>query len=473
MADSASFDDNVIFPGPSFHVDLSSLDARHPVHYSRRLLIFRCESSAQRDAQLAALKTGLQALVQRCPILGGLIVPLSPEVTNDTNSDWRTIVPDRGIELVVRDLRTAIPSYTELEAAGFPAINLSFDLLVPVPQGLSNDRPFAACKLQFSAIQGGTILTFSMSHSVADGSGTNELLRVLSEETQLAQKDANSVQAVEVATRMGEDRSLLRNITSEVSFKIEDHPAYRWPPTPPSSPHPERTPPHPFSAPSPETQFLLRISPTSLAQLKADATLPGAPPISTHDALAALIWRTVLLIRSQRSPSAHEIPPSTPVSVFMPSDARRHLGLPQSYIGNAVYQLMAQIELGILISPAGLRHAASAIRRAITSVNSGLVASYMTKLKEKWIDWEFMNGTTDTTSVAMGTDWTSGSMYEEDWGKAFGRVVRFRYPGVEGGAFCAILPKLPDGSAEVTMGALPEEEKILMGEEGFGKYIKA
>ncbi|MCJ1485453.1 hypothetical protein MMC06_005627, partial [Schaereria dolodes] len=187
MAESSFFDDIVLIPGPSFHIDLSALDARHPVHYSRRLLIFRCASSAQRDAQLAAFKTALQALVFRCPILGGIIVPLPSDVASDGQQDWRTIVPDEGIELIVRDLRTKIASFEELEAAEFPILQLPYDLLMPIPQDLGNDRPFAACKMQFSTIDGGTILTFAISHSVADGTGTNELMRVLSEETRFAQ----------------------------------------------------------------------------------------------------------------------------------------------------------------------------------------------------------------------------------------------------------------------------------------------
>jgi len=148
-------------------------------------------------------------------------------------------------------------------------------------------------------------------------------------------------------TRLAQDRSALRNIQSDLSFKIEDHPAYRW--APPANA--EQAPPHPFEATAAETSVLLRISSASLAKLKADATLPGAPPISTHDALSALIWRTAPLIRSRRSAPAQEIPHSTIRSIFMPSDARRHLNLPQSYIGNAVYQLTANLGLGTLFSP--------------------------------------------------------------------------------------------------------------------------
>jgi hypothetical protein len=465
MANSSFADHTVLFSGPSFHVDLSGLDARHPVHYSQRLLIFRCSSSAQREAQLAAFKVGLQALVERCPLLGGIVVPLPSDEARGGKDDWRTIVPDKGMELVVRDLRTKIPSFQKLEAANFPSQMLPYDLVMPIPQAMSNDRPFAACKMQFSAIEGGTILTWSMTHSLADGSGNNELMRILSDETRLAQEHYSEDVTKEArSTGIGLDRSVMLNLKSELPFNIEDHPAYML-----QKPI-EQPPPHPFQATGPETELILRISPASLAQLKSDATTPGAPPISTHDALTALVWRTVILIRSRRSASAREVPASTLASMYMPSDARRHLNLPQSYVANVVYQLTASLDLGTLLSPTGLQHAASAIRRAITAVNPVIVSSLLAKTNETWLDWQFMNNYA-TTGAAMGTEWTSGVLYSRDWGEGFGPLVAYRSPGVVGQGSCWVLPKLPDGSAEVCVAIMPEEEVVLRGVEGFGKYI--
>lgn len=463
MANSSFFKNtNVLISGPSFHIDLAALDARHPVHYSRRLLLFRCASAAQRDAQLAALKTGLQALVSQCPILGGTIVSLPPDAAKDGKEDWRTVVHGQGIELIVRDLSQVMVSFKELESAKFPAEDLPYDLLVPVPQDLGNDRPFAACKVQFSAIAGGTILTFSMSHSVADGSATNEMMRILSSETRIAHEhQSDKVRSMTATTKLGLDRSILRNITGTIPFNISDHPAYMSSP----STAPNQTS-HPFAATSPEVPVLLHIPAASLAQLKTDATPSAAPPISTHDALGALIWRSVLLIRSRR---AQAIPASTIGRIFMPSDVRRHLNLPASYIGNAVYQLTAAVDIETLLSSSGLQAAASAIRLAIMAVKPDLVASYMAELKERWVDWGFMIGTS-TVGVAMGTDWTSGVLYSGDWGEAFGPLVRYRYPG-EGGAGNCILPKLPDGSAEVIIGVMPNEVEVLRGDECFGKYL--
>jgi hypothetical protein len=467
MTEQFFMDHSVLIPGPSFRIDLAPLDALHPVHYSRRLLIFRCDSSAQRAAQLAALKIGLQDLVSRCPILGGIISPLPPDEAHDVQEDWRTILPGQGLELVVRDLRTKLISFAELERANFPPVQLPYDLLVPVPQNISNNRPYAACKIQFSSIEGGTIITLAHSHTVADGVGTNELMRILSEATRLAQGDNNDVSANEghpttASSVIGNDRSFMRNITSETTFNIEQHPAYTIQET-----HEDQF--HPFKAKSPEISVLLHISAVNLAQLKCDASTPDAAPISTHDALVALMWRTVLLIRSRRSAQSQAMPDSTIGSMFMPSDARRQLNLPSSYIGNAVYQLTAALPLAILFSPSGLQAAASAVRAAIVAATPTIVHSLMAETNKRWLPWAFL-GSYSTTGMGTGTDWTSGEVYSQDWGPAFGPLARYRYPGEEG-TNC-VMPKLPDGGAEVFVSVMPQEVEMLRGPEGFGKYLE-
>jgi hypothetical protein len=186
------------------------------------------------------------------------------------------------------------------------------------------------------------------------------------------------------------------------------------------------------------------------------------------------MWRTVLLIRSRRSLAAQTVPLSTISNLFMPSSARRHLpGLPSPYVGNAVYQLITALDLGTLLSPSGLQRAASEVRRAITSVTPALVASYMAFIKDpsasRFIDYQFMNGTTGTTGFAMGTCLGStDAIYGSDWGKAFGPVASFRLIGEPANV---VMPKLPDGSAEVIVAVMPEEVETLKGVEGFGKYL--
>jgi hypothetical protein len=355
-------------------------------------------------------------------MLGGIVVPLPPNEAKNGKEDWLTIVPDKGIELVVRDLRTKLPSFNELEAAAFPALQLPYNLLTTVPPDIGNNRPYAAFKVQFSVIEGGTIITITISHSVGGGSGTNELTRVLAKETRRSQASSSGAVTSGILSEGASmvDRSALRNLKSDSPFNIKDHPAYRWNfPPPEVPPQPETPSPHPFEASAPETAVLLHISAANLKRLKADATTPDTPFISTHDALAALIWRSSLLVRSRRSTAIQNLPSSTLGSVFFPSDARRHLNLTESYIGNCVYQLTATLDLGTLFSLSGLKQAASAIRRAIASVTPAKVISLLATTNEKWPAWRFMESYA-TTGVAMGTDWASGMLYSQDWGEAFG-----------------------------------------------------
>lgn len=476
MADDDFNEETTLISGPDFHIDLPTLDALHPVHYSRRLLIFRCTSTAQRNAQLAALKEGLQALLDRCPILGGIVVPPSSGEAGHDTPEWRTFKPGKGLEVIVKDLRTVLPSFNELEVRGFQSSSLPYDVLVPIPADLSNDVPYPACKVQLSAIEGGTVLCWSMSHSVADGSGNNALITVLSEQVRLAQERTADSTTTDGAS-MDLDRSAMRSMKSELPFKYEDHSGYAALPTPPedATPSHQEARPHPFKTTAPELPILLRIPAPGLAKLKADTTSSEAgTPISTHDAIVALIWRTTVLIRSLRRARPDGHPPAFKTTLFFPSDARRHLPeLPNPYIGGAVYQLSMSLPLDTLLSPAtGLQQAAMAVRQAITAATPDLVRSYFAEVNKHWVDWAFMGMT--PADVAMGTDWTSSSMYSDDWGPVFGGrggMVRFRYPGEDG--LVAVMPKLPDGSAEVVVSCMESERGVLTSEKGFGKYLAA
>jgi trichothecene 3-O-acetyltransferase len=447
---------SILFPSPSFHVDLAALDALHPVHYSRRLLLFSCDQES-REAQIEALQVGARALAQRCPILGGMVTGFHPQQTyNIVNLNWRTIVPGAGIELIISDQSDALPSFEVLAKQDFSVDKLPYDLLVPFPQDVGNEG-VAACKLQYTAIEGGTILTWSMSHSVADGSGNNELMRLLAEAICRADGDASATAAT--IDIVGLDRSQIRNLTSNEPFRIQDHPGYML--NAPVGPAP-----HPFQTTRPEPPLTFTISASNLAKLKADAQHVDAPPISTHDAMCALIWRTTILIRSQRSPEARNIPPDSETQLFFPTDGRRHLRLPLSYIGNAVYQLKVTLPLSEVLSATGLQLTASAVRRAINAITPDKVRSIMAETNKKWTDWAFI-ASYNSTGVAMGTDWTSHEVYQHDWGKAFGKLKAFRYPGEEGTN--VIFPKRRDGGADIVIAACEDEHDTV--KEAFAPYI--
>ncbi|TLD28004.1 hypothetical protein E2P81_ATG06350 [Venturia nashicola] len=455
-------DENLLFPGPDFKIDLPRIDACHPVYYARRLLIFRCTSDEQRDAQLSALKRGIKALVQRCPLLAGQLSRLPPNEDSTQVDEWRNIVPSEGLLFSVKDLREVMPSFAALEKGNFAPMELKYDLLVPIPKDVGSEGP--ACRIQYSAIDGGTILCWAMSHSVGDGGANNELIRGLSEEVKLASEGGDEKNGYREVMNL--DRGVMIDIKSDHLFDVEDHPGYRAQPPLPTPDEASQRANHPFRATKPEIPFLLTIPPASLEQLKKDATPPTPAWISTHDALVALIWRTQIRLHRQKSLAAQSLPASTLTTLFMPSDARRVLNLSNGYVGNAIYQLSATLPLSILLSENGLPSAALAIRQAIISVTPDKVKSYYAKMGEEWVEWAFLSSY-DTTGVAMGTAWTSGAIYDFEWGEDFGKMVSYRLPNE---ASNIILPKLRNGGAEIVIGVMPDEIDKLRGMGDFMKY---
>ena len=72
---------------------------------------------------------------------------------------------------------------------------------------------------------------------------------------------------------------------------------------------------------------MIHITASNLAKLKSNAAPGHGARISTHDALAGLLWRSTILIRSRRSTSAKDVPPTTTTTLFFPSDARKHINV--------------------------------------------------------------------------------------------------------------------------------------------------
>ncbi|KAK3675688.1 hypothetical protein LTR78_004329 [Recurvomyces mirabilis] len=458
-------DSTELITGPSFEIELPALDALFPPHYGRRLLIFQCTSEAQRQDQLTSLRAGLKNLVQKCPFLGGTIIPhpLDPAVHDELGKC--TLEPGDGLELVVKDLRSHLPSFDELKANNFQPASLPYAALVPVPHDLRCDYPYVACKAQYTLLEGGTVLTWAISHNVTDGSANNEMFRMLSEDVRLSQHKGAANGIIEVQDTSDQkplalDRSVLRNVTSDKPFNIKEHPGYGR--------MPKQADAEVIHAPT-TTPVCIQIPASKLETLKADATPSKRKQISTHDALAGLMWRSSLLLRSHRAAPSFHLPHSTTSTLFFPSDGRRHIGLQPNYIGNVIYQMAVRSNLEALLSASGLKHATGAIRDAITAATPELVKSYLAEVNKRWIDWAYMTADLGTLDWATGTNWTSGCIYGYDWGEAFGPLVRFRYPGEPG--LNGIMPKLPDGSAEVIISVVPDEVEALQSDDFFGKYV--
>jgi hypothetical protein len=410
------------FPGPDFDFDFAVNDALIFNLYSYRILVFKIDSPSGHVATTTILKKGLQNLVERCPPLGGMVVSI--ENKSGKQHGWKKAQPGPGIKLVVRDLRSEL-DYQDLEARDFPTEAFKCEEVVPISPApiMEGDAPGSV--FQYTWIKGGALLTVGIDHPIADGNGMNTIMGMLAEECKRAELEsvlANGHSISQQVTVLGTDRSFVRGLESNTKNRPEDHPSYTFLSEPPS--HEESHGPEPDIS-----QFMFQIIPAKLEELKKAANSIN-PRISTHDAICALTWRSIMLSRYAAGTISGL---DTEVEFHLPTDVRRFVGLGNDYIGNMVYFVTCKTPLRDLLKPDSLPKLAAMVRGALETRDKELVAGYHSLCKALpdlgqmtfgWID------KVTTTAAGIGSSWRAGQMYGADWGKTFGPVMRFRSPDV-------------------------------------------
>lgn len=307
MTDDGEF----FFKGPDFDFEFAVTDALIFNLYSYRILVFKTDQPQGHAEATKVLKEGLQKLVQRCPPLGGVVVSLNDKPGEQLG--WKKAHPGSGIKLVVRDLSTQL-NYSHLEARGFPSTAFKSNEVVPISSApiMEGDAPGSV--FQFTWIEGGALLSVGINHPIADGNGMNTIMGLLAEECRLAQSYNGAISKDE--TILGVDRKLVRSLESKAKNKPEDHLSYKFlsqPPLHDEEDHGEG--PH-------IDQYMFQITSQKLIELKEAST--GDIRISTHDAICALGWRSVMLARYSAG-TIKDI--DAEVEFHLPTDCRRFVGL--------------------------------------------------------------------------------------------------------------------------------------------------
>jgi len=203
----------------------------------------------------------------------------------------------------------------------------------------------------------------------------------------------------------------------------EDHPAYKLNDGKPRLPAPsgEGNVKHDL------VNKIYLISERKLRELKGPVTNIR---ISTHDAISALIWRSVLVNRVSAGILNRPDDDERTTRYFIPVNARRHLGLGADYIGNAVYHTCCSMKMCEILHPDSLPIAAVKIREAINTVDAdrvGGLAEFSESLPQLGSFYLAGLSAAKTTDIAGTSFYHDSSMYGADWGEAFGHhVVRVR-----------------------------------------------
>ena len=477
---------------PPFNLQLSRLDMRMAPMYSKRVLCFHLPNNSieHKEYITRLLLTALRSTVEELPFLAGSVVPFSKD------QPWlHDLVPHGAAYLVVKDLSREI-NFLDLRKARFSSVLLDTEQLCPLPEAFYlRDGPIDVCRLQANFVDGGLLLVVSIVHTVCDGRGISNVLRIFAEKLRTAQ--TGDPMRLSTACEETSKPTYSFNRVSILSGNglcgaIENHPGWT-------------TLPVPFHGGSAETKTLcttFHISSDSLRTLKQVALSPSSSAsatiniphpldgaqtsssdqtssISTHDAIAALIWRSIMLARHRAG-----IISDRAITHFSQAvDCRTRLQLPEPYFGNAIYAVKTSLALPLLACTtdsfdeswiSGLQTAARAIRAEVSGATAGKIRDLLGFIERT--DMEILTrpsvlGDTSIGSILFGS-YFRFEMHELDFGEALGgKIEAFRLPsrGLLPG-MPVVLPWLPDGSCEFVINEQEEVMRFIAEDEVFRRF---
>ncbi len=461
---------------PPFKLQLSHWDNRMGPLYSQRILCFPLSNNSDehRAHITQLLLTALQSTVEKLPFLAGSVVPFSKD------KPWLyNLRPKGAAYLEVENLSSTV-NFQDLRKALFSPTLLDNKQLCPFPEPIYiRDHPIDACRLRANFVEGGLLLVVSIIHTVSDGRGITEVLKIFAEMFRKSQTG-------ELPSRSIDEEATPKHIysfdrTSVLSGNglpgaIENHPAWTTSPYKPlgGSAH-KTTSCTIFHINSDLLRALKQVALPSSHSLSALAA-HQAPRISTHDAIAALIWRSIMLARRRAGIISDRISAQSCTAV----DCRSHLHLPTPYFGNAIYPIKTSLAIPQL-APASatdscdvghvseLETAARNIREKVNGVTADSFRDLLAFAERTEAESPIRLSVWDDMSVGslLLVSYFSFEMHELDFGDALGgKIEAFQLPS--GGllpGMPVVLPRLLDGSCEFVVNEEEELMKFLRKDE--------
>ncbi|KAK4498654.1 hypothetical protein PRZ48_009164 [Zasmidium cellare] len=387
--------------------------------YNHGILIFR-DPGYPREMMKTVVQFGAEAIVEQIPWIAEQVVHNGVTKTNSGRYETAPWPEDQPPNELVRfkDCDDLLPSFDELQEAGFPIRMLPADILCPVPgypetYDESTLYPAPALIVQVNFIRDGVLVTLCNQHNVMDGTGVFTLVQMLGS---IVSGQEIPDEDLEQANR---DRSTVVPLYP-AGCKIRNHDLLlRQPPAPVMIPPP----------PEPAKWLALRFSKEAAAQVKETASqLEGFDPavshISTNDAVSALFWKCIAKARVD-----HGLDASLTSKFSRAIDCRAAVNVPATYLGQMVYFAAAWMTLRDLIDQP-LSTITSCLRKSLNKANTEYsVRSFATFLsqvpdKNTLAYGGSFNRETDISSSSM-----AGSNFKVDMGH-FGRAEAIRRPNL-------------------------------------------
>jgi len=270
---------------------LSTLDLFNTQNYSTHAFFFKIPDN-EKPAVAEILKHGLGNALGQCRHMAGTI-------RENEYGDFSIVkTSNSSVKVVAQWLDRPgddFPSYAELEKANFTAGSLGDPARLTIKgmtmgSKLYPDENPAMCAFQLNFIPGGMIFTIHKHHAALDIAGTASLVH---------QIGANCCSIINDTSPPDWDESLMDR--SRFFSKTAANDMIDPPPAP--SRHPDWLP---------CSWLLFHLPPSKAAELKKLASPSDGSWISTHDALAAFLWRVMSKLRSK----IYLVDPTAPALFF-------------------------------------------------------------------------------------------------------------------------------------------------------------
>ena len=464
-------------PCRPFNLQLSRWDKRVMPMYSKRILCFPLPGNDKEHNDRIAhlLLAALQSTVEELPFLAGSVVPFSKD------QPWlRDLRPYGAAYLEVKDLSQEI-NFLDLRKSRFSPSLLDTEQLCPFPEAVYlQEDPLNVCRLRANFVDGGLLLVVSIIHTVCDGRGITEVIKIFAENLRRAQTGEST--SISTDHKEVPKQIYLSDRTSVLSGNglpgaIENHPA--WTAAPLTS-HKgfvdAKTVCTTFHISSDLLRVLKQIaSSSSLSSSSTSAVIS----ISTHDAIAALIWRSVIVARYR----AGILSDHSTAHFCQAVDCRTRLHLPEPYFGNVIYgikdsfalpRLAPETDSSDALRISGLQAVASAIRVEVNGATGEKFRDLLGFVERT--DMEMLTRLSVVEDLTIGSmllvSYFGFEMHELDYGEAVGgKIEAFRLPsrGLAPG-MPVILPRLPDGSCEFVINEREEVMKFFAEDELFRRF---
>ncbi|CAI6335557.1 unnamed protein product [Periconia digitata] len=435
--------------------------------YTQLAFVYPMPDSSSKSHVVSVLNEGLKRLSESFPWVAGQVVHTSSD--SDGPLKYRIRPLDSIPKLVEKDYtyEPTVPTFEELEDAGFPMSMMSEDVWAPCPtlSGLtygtsgsasSNDKTAPVMLAQLSFIKGAVVLCINMQHNVCDMMGQSAVMSLLTKACRgeafsehdivLGQKDRTQVVPL-IEAGQWNPVDVLGDQLISLQRRSEDESATA------RSPALDVKAAELREIQKPQvlgTYFSFRA--TSLKALKslATETLPSDREfISMDDAISALIFQSVLRARGPRINNEKRS-----VTFARAVDARRYLGVDPQYPGvlqNMTYTKYHPSDL--LNAPLG--HIAAAMREQIDSSSSDValrtraLVTFLSQSPENATNVSFTASLKTDTDIMLSS-WAKVPAYDWDFGFGLGAPVAVRRPAfVPVESLMYIMPK--DGRGDVSV----------------------